>query len=111
MAKKEVPVYGGKIIVVVGEKFDAYEKPDPLGLDPGYTWLGTFGIKDAKTGKKLNGKVPKYQVQTEDREGKTLYFSIDGTAKKVPNQKKVEKNKKKYRLGDLDEGDPCIGWD
>jgi hypothetical protein len=111
MAKKQVPVCEDKIIVVVDEKFNVYPKPVPEDVDPSYTWLGNFGISEAKTGKKLNGKIPKYQVLTEDREDKTLYFWSDGKAHPVSNQKKVDKNKKKYRSGELDLGDPCIGWD
>lgn len=111
MAKKQVPVCDNKIIVVVDDVFDVYPKPVPPDVDPGYAWLGNFGITEAESGKKLNGKVPKYRVMVEDQEGKILYFWSDGSARPVPRQKKVEKNKKKYRSGELDLGDPCIGWD
>ena len=107
MAKKAVQI--GKITVIIDDKFDAYEKPVPKDADPGYEWLGNFGI--SKDGKKLNGKVLKYQIEVEDRDEKTLYFWYEGKAHTVPNQKKVDKGKKKFRVGELDLGDPAVGWD
>ena len=111
MAKKEIPVCDGKIIVIVQDKYAAYDKPLPPGIDSAINWLGNFGIKEKDSGKKLNGKVPKYEIQTPDIDGKTLYFWSDSKKEKVPSQKTVKKAGKKYRLGELDLGDPPIGWD
>ena len=111
MAKKQVPLCFGKVIVIVKSDYDVYEKPIPPDIDPNYEWLCSFGIKEAESGKKLNGKVPKYKVLVEDRKDKTLYFWSEGKVKPIPNQKKVKKSKKKYRSGELDLGDPPVGWD
>jgi hypothetical protein len=112
MAKKEVSLYDGKITVIVDDKYDVYPKDMPTGLDPNIDWLGNFGISEKKTGKKINGKVPKYEVDTPDREGKTLYFWDGSKVKEVPGQgPKIKKDKKKYRKGELDLGDPPLGWD
>lgn len=111
MAKKEVLIFDGAVVVVVNDKFDVYEKPLPSGIDSKINWLGSFGISEKDTGKKINGKVPKYEIQTPDREEKKLYFWSDGKAKEVPGQKTIEKKKIKYRKGELDLGDPPLGWD
>ena len=63
MAKNEVSVSDGKITVIVQDKYEVYEKPLPAGADSDVNWLGNFGISEKKTGKKLNGKVPKYEIQ------------------------------------------------
>lgn len=110
MAKKEVSVSGGKIIVVVGEDFDVYEKSLPEGLDSSIDWLGNFGISEVATKKKLKGKVAKYEIQTPDREGKKLCYWNGVEVKEVPGQATKEKEKKKFRTGELDLGDPPVGW-
>ena len=46
MAKKEVSIAGGKITVIVQDKYDVYEKPLPAGLDSNVNWLGNFGISE-----------------------------------------------------------------
>jgi hypothetical protein len=111
MAKKEVNIFDGKVIVVVNHKYDVYEKPLPAGIDTGINWLGSFGISEKETGRKYKGKVPKYEIQTPDMEGKRLLFWSDGKAKEVPGQKIITKKKLKYRMGELDLGDPPVGWD
>jgi hypothetical protein len=111
MAKKEIAILDGAIVVVVGEKYEVYEKPVPSGADKKIDWLGNFGISEKATGKKLKGKVPKYEVQTPEREGKKLYYWSDEGAKELPNQKPITKKKKKFRAGELDLGDPAIGWE
>jgi hypothetical protein len=111
MAKKEVSICDGKLIVVVQDKYDVYEKPLPSGIDPEINWLGNFGISERDTGKKLKGKVPKYEVQTPDVEGKNLYFWSGAKKNVLPEQKIIKKKNKKYRMGELDLGDPPIGWD
>lgn len=111
MAKKEVSVAGGKITVIVQDKFDVYNKDVPEDADSSVDWLGNFGIMDAKTRKKLNGSVPKYQIEIPDEEGKTLVFWNGSQKKTVPGQKTVTKNHKKFRVGELDLGDPPLGWD
>ena len=109
MAKKEVSVAGGKITVIVQDKYDVYEKALPAGLDSDVNWLGNFGISEKATGKKLNGKVPKYEIQTEDVEGKNLVYWTGSQKKEVPGQKTITKKNKKFRKGELDLGDPPIG--
>lgn len=111
MAKKEISVCNGKIIVIVQDKYEAYDKPLPSGIDPNINWLGNFGIKEKDSGKKLDGKVPKYEIQTPDIDGKKLFFWSESKKNEVPGQKTVKKGNKKYRLGELDLGDPPIGWD
>ena len=111
MAKKEVSVANGKITVIVQDKYDVYEKPLPAGLDSNVNWLGNFGISEKKTGKKLNGKVPKYEIQTPDVAGKKLYYWSGTEKKEVPGQKTITKKDKKFRVGELDLGDPPIGID
>ncbi len=110
MAKKEVSICGGKIVVIVQKKFDVYEKPLPSGLDPDVNWLGNFGISEVDTGKKLKGKVPKYEVEVPDVEGKKLYFWDKNKKKEFRGQKTVTKKGKKFRRGELDLGDPPVGW-
>jgi hypothetical protein len=111
MAKREIPVCDGKIIVIVQDKYEAYDKPLPSGIDPAINWLGNFGLSEKDSGKKIKGKVPKYQIQTPDMVGKKLYFWSESSKKEVPGQKTVKKEKKNYRMGELDLGDPPIGWD
>lgn len=111
MAKKEVSICDGKIIVIVQNKYDVYEKPLPEGIDPDVNWLGNFGISEKKTGKKLNGKVPKYEIQIPNVEGKNLVYWADSKKKVVPGQKTITKKNKKFRVGELDLGDPPIGLD
>jgi hypothetical protein len=111
MAKREVSVADGKITVIVQNKYDVYEKPLPEGLDPDVNWLGNFGIQEHKSKMKLNGKVPKYEIQIPEVAEKKLYYWTGSEKKEVPGQKiKTEKNKK-FRMGELDLGDPAIGWD
>jgi hypothetical protein len=111
MAKNEVSVAGGKITVIVQDKYDVYDKPLPAGLDTNVNWLGNFGISEKKTGKKLNGKVPKYEIQIPDVAGKKLYYWSGTEKKEVPGQKTITKKDKKFRVGELDLGDPPIGID
>ena len=68
MAKKEIQI--GKITVIIDDKYDAYKKDVDDDASNEYEWLGNFGI--SRDGKKLKGKVIKYQIEVEDREGKTL---------------------------------------
>ncbi len=110
MAKREVSICDGKIVVVVDDPYEVYEKPLPSDIDPAIDWLGNFGITEKTTGKKLKGKVPKYEIQTPDREGKRLYFWSDGKVEEVPGQVTITKKKVKYRKGELDLGDPPVGW-
>jgi hypothetical protein len=110
MAKKKVQIEDGKITVIIQDKYDVYSKPLPDGLDPEVEWLGNFGIKEAKTGKKQDGKVPKYEIVVREEKGKTLVY-WDGKEKKaVPNQKAVGFFRKNKRKGELDLGDPPVGW-
>lgn len=111
MAKKEVSICDGKIIVKVQDKFEVYEKPLPSGIDSDINWLGNFGISEKETGKKLKGKVPKYEIHTPDIEGKNLYFWSNAKKNMFSEQKNITKKKKKYRMVELDLGDPPIGWD
>ena len=111
MAKNEVSVSDGKIIVIVQDKYEVYEKPLPEGIDSDINWLGNFGISEKKTGKKLNGKVPKYEIQTPDVAGKKLFYWNGSEKKEVPGQKTITKKNKKFRVGELDLGDPPIGLD
>ncbi|MFC1996110.1 hypothetical protein ACFLXI_00705 [Chloroflexota bacterium] len=111
MAKKEVSIFGGAVVVVVDEKYNVYEKSLPSGIDSQINWLGSFGISEVASGKKITGKVLKYRIETPDKPGKKFYFWSDGKAKEVPGQKTVEKKNKKFRTGELDMGDPPIGWD
>jgi hypothetical protein len=111
MAKKEVSIAGGKITVIVQDKYDVYEKPLPAGLDTNVNWLGNFGISEKATGKKLDGKVPKYEIQTPDVDGKKLYYWSGSQKKEVPGQQTITNKGKKFRKGELDLGDPAIGWD
>jgi hypothetical protein len=111
MAKKEVSILDGKIDVVVDDKYDVYEKDVPEGLDSHIDWLGNFGISEVKTGKKLKGKVPKYEISTPDREGKKLFFYDGSAVHEVPGQGTKVKKNKTYRKGELDLGDPPLGWD
>jgi hypothetical protein len=109
MAKKEVPIAGGKITVTVQDKYDVYEKPLPAGLDTNVNWLGNFGISEKATGKKLNGKVPKYVIEVLDVAGKKLYYWNGTEKKEVPGQNTITKKGKNFRKGELDLGDPPIG--
>ena len=111
MAKTEVSIAGGKITVIVQDKYEVYEKPLPEGIDSNINWLGNFGISEKATGKKLNGKVPKYEIQILDVAGKKLYYWNGTEKKEVPNQKIITKKGKKFRFGELDLGDPPIGLD
>jgi len=111
MAKKDWVILDGAVIVNIDDKFDVYEKPLPEGIDPNINWLGNFGISENKTGKKINGKVPKYEIQIPDREAKKLFFWSDGKAKEIPSQKSLVKKKMKYRMGELELGDPPVGWE
>ena len=118
MAKKEVSLFDGKLIVVVQKGYSVYEKdiPEAAKAEPEINWIGNFGILEVDTGKKLNGKVPKYTILSPqpDEENKTMWFwdvSEDTPIKKeVPGQKKVKKNNKQYGMGELELGDPAIGW-
>ncbi|MEN8242709.1 MAG: hypothetical protein ABFS17_12355 [Chloroflexota bacterium] len=113
MAKIEFPLYGGNLIVIVQDKYDVYPKPLPSNCDPNINWVGNFGLSDKKTGKKLNGKVPKYRIETPNQDGKNLYYWSDlkGKALCVPGQNTIKKNQMKFRIGILDQGDPAVGWD
>ena len=111
MAKKEVTLFNGQLIVVVQDMYDVYEKSLPDGIDSDVNWLGNFGIKEKKSGKKLDGKVPKYQIQVPNIEGKKLYFWANSKKNLVPTQKTVTKKNKKFRQGELDLGDPPVGWE
>ena len=111
MAKTEVSIAGGKITVIVQDKYDVYEKPLPAGIDSNINWLGNFGISEKQSGKKLNGKVPKYEIQTPDVAGKKLVYWTGSEKKEVPGQKTITKKDKKFRVGELDLGDPPIGMD
>lgn len=110
MAKKEVLIQPGDIIVILDDKYDATPKdiPDDALKETGYTWLGNFKITE--DGEKPKGKGPKYQVMVEDQDEKILYYWDGRNPHPVPNQKKVEKDKKKFRIGDLDLADPPVGW-
>jgi len=110
MAKKKVSICDGKIIVVVKDNFDVYEKPLPEGLDPDINWIGNFGISEAGNGKKLKGKVPKYEVIVLDMPGKTLYYWDGSKKKKFPDQRTTRRLFKKYRKAELDLGDPPVEW-
>jgi hypothetical protein len=111
MAKHEVPVADGKITVIVQDKYDVYEKPLPEGLDTNVNWLGNFGISEKATGKKFDGKVPKYEIEVLDEAGKKLYYWTGTEKKEVPGQQIITKKNKKFRKGELDLGDPAVGWD
>ncbi len=111
MAKKDFTIFGGALVVTVNDKYSVYEKPIPEDIDTEINWLGSFGISEKNTGKKINGKVPKYEIQTPDREGKKLFFWSDGKAKEIPSQKSHVKKKMKFRTGELDLGDPPVGWE
>ena len=111
MAKKEVTIAGGKITVIVQDKYDVYEKALPAELNSDVDWLGNFGISEKATGKKLDGKVPKYEIQTPDVDGKKLVYWSGSQKKEVPGQKIITKKNKNFRFGELDLGDPPIGWD
>ena len=80
-------------------------------LDPDVNWLGKFGISEKATGKKLDGKVPKYEIEVLDVAGKKLYYWTGTEKKEVPGQKTITKKNKKFRKGELDLGDPAVGWD
>lgn len=109
MAKKEVSLFDGKLIVIVQDKYDVYKKDLPANIDTSINWLGNFGISE--NDKKLNGKVPKYEIQTPDETGKKLYYWTGSAKKEVPAQKTITKKNKKFRVGELDLGDPPIGMD
>ena len=111
MAKKEFSVASGKITVIVQDKYEVYDKDLPSGLDPAINWLGNFGIQEKKTKKKLDGKVEKYEIQIPEVAGKKLYYWTGKEKKEVPNQKTITKMSKKFRVGELDLGDPPIGLD
>lgn len=111
MAKKEVSVAGGKITVIVQDKYDVYKKDIPPDADPDVNWLGNFGISEKATGKKLNGKVPKYEIEVLDVAEKKLYYWNGTEKKEVPGQQKITKNGKMFRKGELDLGDPAVGFD
>ncbi len=111
MAKKEFSISDGKIVVIVQDKYEVYEKPLPEGLDPSVEWLGNFGIKEKDSGKKFKEKVPnKYEVEVPDVEGKELYFWDNGKKNKFAGQTTKTKGNKKYRTAELDLGDPPVGW-
>ena len=111
MAKKDFTIFSGALVVSVNDKYTVYEKPLPKDIDTKINWLGSFGISENKTGKKIKGKVPKYEIQIPDREGKKLFFWSDGKAKEIPSQKSLVKQKMKYRMGELDLEDPPVGWE
>jgi hypothetical protein len=111
MAKKEWEIFNGALVIVIGDKFEVYEKDLPSEIDTNVNWLGNFGISEKETGKKHAGKVSKYEIQTPDKENKKLYFWSEGKSNEIPNQTTKIKNKKKYRTGELDLGDPPVGWE
>jgi hypothetical protein len=111
MAKKEVSIAGGKITVIVQDKYDVYEKDVPSNADPDINWLGNFGISEKASNKKLDGKVPKYEIHISDEDGKKLVYWSGSQKIEVPGQQTITKKGKKFRKGELDLGDPAVGWD
>jgi len=114
MAKKEVPILKGKVIIVVKDKYTVSEKPLPKGLPKVHKWLGNFEV--TLDGDRSKLKTPdKYEIQVPaDQKGKRLIFwdgktKVNFTSQKH-NYKEFQKNNKKYKSAELDLSDPPIGW-
>ena len=51
------------------------------------------------------------KFKSPDVAGKNLFYWSGSEKKEVPGQKTITKNNKKFRVGELDLGDPPIGLD
>ena len=109
MPKKTFTLDYGKITVTVQDKFEVYKKPLPDGLDPEVEWIGNFGIREAESGRNLDGEVPRYSIDVKPRRGKTLVYWDGKQIRKVPNQRATGWFFRRRIKGDLDLGDPPIG--